>query len=238
MLKEIQTYPLFQNDPILSCELLEQQGNANQTYLLQTQKRRYLLRKFQISRNREIEFSVQKKASQKGIGTKPILLDREKGLMITTYINGIHKERLTHYELKKMAQLLKKLHKIKLRLKRNSFKEHFSFKEKRIKAAFVLLSKHKSEYAIGHNDLHTKNIIFSPKGIKLIDWEYAGYSDIYFDLVSIIIEYHLKEREKHIFLRNYFGSKKINHQKIKAYTTIYRELWRLWFKKLAKGELS
>ena len=202
-----------------------------------TSQKKYLLREFKISIDRKTEFSIQKKAYQHNIGAKPILLDREKGLMISEFIEGKHKEKLNQHELKKMALLLKKLHKIKIRQKRNSFKENFNFKNKKVKRAFMILEKEAKEYTLGHNDLHSQNILFTKRAIKLIDWEYARYSDIYFDLVSIIIEYKLNRKDKTTFLRSYFQKKRVNPKKIEAFTLIYKELWKLWFEKLERGEL-
>ena len=237
MIEQIQAYEMFKQDPILSCELLEQQGNSNRIYLVTTAINRYLVRQFQITLDRAVEFKIQQKAFKANIGAKPMLLDREKGLMITSFIDGRHKHRLSQQELKKMAQLLKKLHAIRVRLKRNSFKKNFSFRDKKVKHAFIRLDKYPKEYALGHNDLHPQNIIFQHRQIKLIDWEYARYSDIYFDLVSILIEYKLNPNDQRLFLRSYFGKKKINPHKIHAYRLIYKELWQLWFKKLERGEL-
>ncbi len=234
---KLNDYKLFENIQIKEFKLLEKQGNSNLTYLIKTQHNRYLLRKFKISLNRKREFSIQKKAFLKNIGAKPILVDEKNGLMITDYLEGRHKTKLTQQELKKVALLLKKLHKISVPKKRNSFKDNFTFKDKKVKQAFIVLDKEPKEYTLGHNDLHAKNIIFSKNFIKLIDWEYARYSDIYFDLVSIIIEYQLNRKDKNTFLKSYFGKKRINKKKIKAYTLIYKELWKLWFKKLERGEL-
>ena len=234
---ELNRYKLFQNVKIEEFKPLENQGHSNIIYLIKTQKQKYLIRKFQITLDRKKEFSIQKKAFLKNIAAEPLLLDIENGLMITAYLEGKQQTKLNQHELKKLALLLKKLHKIKVPQKQNNFKENFTFKEKKIKKAFILLEKEPKEYALGHNDLHAKNIIFSKNSIKLIDWEYARYSDIYFDLVSIIIEYKLNRKDSATFLRSYFERKEVNYKKIKAFTLIYKELWRLWFLKLAKGEL-
>ena len=234
---DIRKYNFFQNKEIQEFKPLAQQGYSNRIYLIKTSNKKYLVRKFQISLDRKTEFTVQQKAFSKNIAGKPIFLDIKNGLMLTEFIEGKHCIKLTQYNIKKLALLLKKLHKIKVRQKQNSFKDNFSFKYKKVKKAFTILDKEPKEYALGHNDLHAKNIIFTQKSIKLIDWEYARYSDIYFDLVSIIIEYRLNKKESKIFLQNYFYRKKINYKKIKAFTIIYKELWSLWFKKLKSGEL-
>jgi len=234
-LNHIKALKPFTNKTILSIKPLTQQGHANTIYLLKTEQKKYILREFKIKIDRKMEFKVQKKTHKQKIASEAILL--EENLMISEFLEGNHKEKLSQQELKKIAQLLKKLHKIKIRQKQNSFKSNFSFNHKKAKKAFMILDRQKREYALGHNDLHPQNIIFNKKTIKLIDWEYARYSDIYFDLVSIIIEYKLNKKDTKTFLQSYFGKKSINHKKINAYTIIYKELWKLWFEKLAKGEL-
>lgn len=217
--------------------LLENQGYSNAIYLLEHQKKKYLVRKFKIDLDRQLEFQIQQKAFAKNIAAKPILLDEVKGLMVVEYLVGEHKTKLSQQELKKLSQLLKKLHKLQTRKKQYNFKEHFSFKDKKVKQAFVVLGKEPKEYALGHNDLHAKNIIFFKRTIKLIDWEYAHYNDIYFDLAAILVEYKLNTKDSNIFLRSYFGRKKINRKKLESFTIIYKSLWKLWLEKLAKGLL-
>jgi len=235
--EDLKQYELFNNQKIIEFKPLAQQGHSNTIFFIKTANKKYLARKFKISLDRKAEFQIQKKAFDKHLAGKPILLDVKKGFMITEYIEGEHKNKLNQQEIKKLALLLKKLHKIKIRQKQNTFKENFSVKDTKVKKAFIILDKEPKEYALGHNDLHAKNILFTPTTIKLIDWEYARYSDIYFDLVSIIIEYKLNKQESKTFLENYFYRKKINYKKIEAFTLIYKELWRLWFEKLDKGEL-
>jgi len=234
-IEKLKTLPPFKNQTIKTFKPMPQQGHANTIYIIKTEQQSYILREFKIKIDRKVEFRVQKKVYRQKIASKPILLTKE--LMVSSFLEGKHKSKLTQQELKKIAQLLKKLHKIKIRQKQNNFKNNFKFNHTKAKQAFMILDKEKKEYALGHNDLHPQNIIFNKKTIKLIDWEYARYSDIYFDLVSIIIEYKLNKKDTKTFLQSYFGKKSINHKKINAYTIIYKELWKLWFKKLAKGEL-
>jgi len=229
---DIKNHHFFKNKTIQEFKPLAQQGHSNRIFLIKLANKKYLARKFQISLDRKAEFQIQKKAFYKKIAGKPILLDVKNGFMITEFIEGEHKNKLNQQELKKLALLLRKLHKIKIRQKQNSFKENFLFKNTKVKKAFILLDREPKEYALGHNDLHAKNILFTPTSIKLIDWEYARYSDIYFDLVSIIIEYKLNKKDSKTFLKNYFYKKKINYKKIEAFTLIYKELWKLWFQKL------
>jgi len=177
------------------------------------------------------------KAVEKPDEIKIIKLDKRKLPKGEYRVVGYDKRQVFDIDISTIVTEYYSTPKIKTRKKQNSFKEHFSFKNKKVKKAFSILDKEPKEYALGHNDLHARNIIFYKTSIKLIDWEYTRYSDIYFDLVSIMIEYKLNTKDSNTFLRSYFGRKKINRKKLKAFTIIYKALWRLWFEKLAKGEL-
>ena len=234
MLKQ---YELFKNKTIDKFTLLDNQGHCNLNYLLICEEKKYLIRKFKLKNDRKSEFKIQKQVSKKKIAATPLLLDEENSLMIGEFIEGRHKNRLNKSELKKLALIIRKLHKIKTREKPNYLRQNFKFKEKKALKAFVKLQAFKKEPALCHNDLHSKNILFG-KSIKLIDWEYAGVNDRYFDLASISIEFKLNKTDEQTFLRAYFERKsKVNMKKLTLYKIIYRELWKLWFKKLEKGEL-
>lgn len=234
---KLKTYKFFEDKTIKKLILLPNQGHCNHNYLLQTKNQNYLLREFKLTNDRKSEFKIQKKVSKKAIGSKPIIIDETQGFMLCEFIEGKHKVKLTQQELKKLAKLLKKLHHIKDNKKVPLLKKYFKFKDKKVNNAFISLKKEPKELRLCHNDLHSKNILFYKKNIKFIDWEYAGVNDLYFDLVSIIIEYKLNKKDESSFLKAYFYRKKINLKKITAYKIIYKELWRVWFEKLDKGEL-
>lgn len=234
---KIKDYQLFKHQEIKYFFLLKEQGYCNTNYLLETNKKRYLVRKFKHQNNRKAELYIQKLAHKKGIAGEPLLLDEKNNLMICTFVEGKHLYKLNQHKLKKLALILKKLHKIKLQQKPNSLKNNFKLKNKKVQQAYLTLEKYKPEYVLGHNDLHPKNILFGKK-IQLIDWEYAGVTDRYLDLVSIILEYKLNKKDEKTFLRSYFGHRvTINYKKLEAYKIIHKTLWKLWFGELERGEI-
>ena len=235
---DLKKYNFLNNTHVERPILLENQGYCNNNYLLKTPNQNYLIREFKLLNNRKSEFNIQKKAYRKGVAAKPILLDEVEGLMICEFIEGIHKTKLKPYLLKRVALQLKKLHGIKHHKKIPPLKKNFKVKEKRVYEAFNILKKFQQEYVLGHNDLHPKNILFG-KTIQFIDWEYAGVTDKYFDLAAIIIEFKLSRRDEEIFLRSYFSrDSKVNPKKLKAFKTIYKTLWRVWFEKLECGQIK
>ncbi len=234
----LKSYPILKNQAIKKVKLLKQQGHCNINYLVRTNNKKYLLRKFKHKSDRRAEFYIQSLAYKKGIAAKPLLLDEKKQLMICDFIEGEHRYKLKQQSLKKLALTLKKLHQIKLQQQPNNFRGSFKYKDKKAQRAFNTIASFKPEYVLGHNDLHPKNILFGKK-IQLIDWEYAGKSDRYFDLAAIIIEFKLNKKDETTFLRAYFQNKKRpNRKKLEAFKVVYTTLWTVWFGKLERGQLD
>jgi len=57
-----------------------------------------------------------------------------------------------------------------------------------------------------HNDLLSANFIRSPRGLRLIDWEYAGMGDRYFDLGNFAVNNELDPEQEAALLAAYFES--------------------------------
>jgi len=57
-----------------------------------------------------------------------------------------------------------------------------------------------------HNDLLPANFIRSPQGVRIVDWEYAGCGDRYFDLGNFAVNNELDETQEAELLAAYFES--------------------------------
>lgn len=234
----LKPYNIVEPENIVKFELLKQQGHCNLNYILETEEKNFLIRKFKYSGNRKAEFYIQNLAHKKGLGAKALLLDEPNKLMICDYVEGEHLFKLDQITLKKLAKTLAKLHSLKIQQQPNNFKNNFKYKNKKAYEALKVIKTFKPEYVLGHNDLHPKNILFGKK-IQFIDWEYAGKSDRYFDLAAIIIEFKLHKKDEASFLRSYFSNKSsINRKKLDAFKVVYKTLWTEWFGVLERGQLE
>ena len=108
---DLSKYALFADETIEEFTLLEKQGYCNENYLLHTEGKKYILRKFlRTDIDRKFEFQVQRLAFEKGISAEPVLLDEENDLAISAYLEGMHKDTLEKNDLHQFAEVLRKLH--------------------------------------------------------------------------------------------------------------------------------
>jgi thiamine kinase-like enzyme len=72
----------------------------------------------------------------------------------------------------------------------------------RIEAA---LRRRPHEAVLCHNDLLAANFLRSPAGLRIVDWEYAGMGDRYFDLGNFAVNNELGADEEELLLAAYLG---------------------------------
>jgi thiamine kinase-like enzyme len=63
-----------------------------------------------------------------------------------------------------------------------------------------------------HNDLLNANFIRSPDGIRIVDWEYAGMGDRFFDLANFSVNHELDAYAQGLLLEAYFGEVREEHR--------------------------
>lgn len=242
-IESLKTYNIF-NEELLSLALLKNQGFNNISYLLKTTSKSYVIRVFKsndsVNISRKFEYEIQKKAYKINIALKPIFLNEE--FMIYEYKKGIHKTKLSKIELKNLVSKIRKFHNFKTKGKAYDLKQDLRSysktlitqkSKKLINECFKIIKiikKYKYEAVLTHHDLNPKNIIFSKNSLKIIDWEYAGVNDRFFDLASLCVEFKLNKNEEKIVLDSYFKTKKGFHKiKLKHYKIIYDNFCKLWF---------
>ncbi len=210
----------FANKQITAVSPLEQQGHCNQNYLLHTAQASYLLRLFgEEERDRAMEYHLQQLAFQHTLAPEPHLLDLAAGFMVSAYISGIHRQTLSAQHLQALAKSLAALHRI-------------PHQEKQIPSHKVLYHPNVSDYdpVLCHHDLNPYNILWEDGIPVLIDWEYAGINDRYFDLASVTVEFGLDKQMSDLFLENYFqDTATINSTKLTAYKKRYRTVCEQWW---------
>jgi thiamine kinase-like enzyme len=59
-----------------------------------------------------------------------------------------------------------------------------------------------------HNDLLNANFILDGERLWIVDWEYAGMGDVFFDLANFSVNHELEPDEDDELLRSYFGERR------------------------------
>ena len=62
-----------------------------------------------------------------------------------------------------------------------------------------------------HNDLLNANFIDDGARIRIVDWEYAGMGDVFFDLANFAINHELNADQSRLLLDAYFGAVRQEH---------------------------
>lgn len=82
-----------------------------------------------------------------------------------------------------------------------------------------------------HNDLLNGNFIDDGTRIRILDWEYAGMGDIFFDLGNFAAQHEFNDEQDEMLLKAYFGSPSDSqgaHQKLMKIMSDLREaMWSL-----------
>ncbi len=159
--------------------------------------------------------------AETGLDVEEVYYDEKTGIRITKWVDGAETFKDSHDPQKdiKAIGMIKKLHACAFETDKvfDPFLMYQSFRKEIAQERF---DYDKHEYLFDqyrqlnhrkilcHNDLVSGNFLFSDDKTYLIDYEYAGMNDPYFDVMSFISEneiYDQKRRE--LILKTYFGHK-------------------------------
>lgn len=220
----------FNGQKIEDLQFLPEQGFSNINYTFIFDKKKYLLRQFKLQdRDRQLEFDVQTLVCSKGLAAKPYELNLAEGYMICDFLEGHHKEKLERENIAQVVQVLKILHRLHIEQPVLDIKKEFSVFSTELKEAFEVIDNTPKETVLCHNDLNPKNLIFLDRSLKLIDWEFAGMNDRYFDLAALSVEFNFELLDDAYMLALYFGKEGWNKEKLDAYKVVYKALCQQWF---------
>jgi thiamine kinase-like enzyme len=176
-----------------------------------------------IDRRAEHEASVV--AAGLGIGPEVVAFDERAGYLVTKYIEGrvMPVDEVRRPEnLRAMARTLRHIHDgppIPGRFDAFRVVEAYSSTAagRGMRSpdgyADALELAHRIERARGpqprrpcHNDLLNANLVDDGERIRIVDWEYAGMGDVFFDLANLSVNHELSDDENAILLAEYSGA--------------------------------
>ena len=176
--------------------------------------------------DRKIEYDCSLLASQIGIAPEPIAFLEPEGYIVARFISGkgISAEEIgTEENIKRVLESMKAYHSLDFfpgsfspfRVAEEYAKTASSFNVKLPdKMDWYLIKSREIENAMYrealilrpcHNDLLNLNFIDNGIRIHILDWEYAGMGDIFFDLGNFAVQHEFNNEQDEILLRAYFG---------------------------------
>jgi thiamine kinase-like enzyme len=199
--------------------------------------------------DREHEHAAQLIASQSGIAPEVIDFIRPEGYLITRFIEGrpIPPEELRQPEnLQRLAEILRRIHSMpkipgvfnafqvvrdytEIAQRYNvSFPKNFDRLIQRMYDAEIALNNQPISPQPCHNDLLNGNFLLTD-WLYILDWEYAGMGDPFFDLANFSNNHELVVEEDYFLLGCYFEEitpQNIAHMNIMKVMSDFREaMW-------------
>ena len=174
--------------------------------------------------DREVEARILSIVASAGIGPEVLLCDPQQHLLVTRYLGPTCTpcDMRDPERIDRIAHLLRKLHELPppeipaLRWQ-DVMHDYAATLRTMNRASHLLDADHQARaHAIAvelessgagclcHNDVHFLNLI-DHRELRLIDWEYAGVGDPYFDLASVAFYNDYDMDERATLLRAYEG---------------------------------
>jgi thiamine kinase-like enzyme len=206
-------------------------GITNQNFRVETAEGSFVLRISGANTNllgidREVEYAANRAAAAIGVAPEVCYFLRPEGYLITRFIEGrpIPVEEIGRPEnIRRVVEALRKVHAMApipgtfspFRIVEGyteiaqgckvAFPETFGWlleRKQQIEAAFV---RDPFTPRPCHNDLLNGNFLDDGQ-LRILDWEYAGMGDIFFDLANFAVNHTFSEDQDRLLLEAYFGS--------------------------------
>jgi thiamine kinase-like enzyme len=217
-------------------------GLTNTNYLVRVNGERFVLRvsgpnTALLGINRKFELAALRAASSIGVGPEVVHFILPQGHLVTRYIEGRHwkyEEYRTPENLHRVVEALRCIHalpamegtfspfrRVEAYASRAKgfhvpFPNDFDALLKRMRAVEANQRQDRSPwFKPCHNDLFFVNILDDGR-VRLIDWEFAGMGDVYFDLATLAYAYDthgpLPAELQEYLLACYFGEVNSAHR--------------------------
>jgi thiamine kinase-like enzyme len=172
--------------------------------------------------DRSVEHEISLAAAAAGVG--PQVVAFVQGCLVTRFIEGtlVPVERMTTPEcLKRVAAALRAIHSAPPIGEFDSFRVVEAYRDTALARGGHLPEQYEEAAAIArriersragapkqlcHNDLLNANFIDDGDSIRIVDWEYAGTGDVFFDLANFATNHELDELQSRSLLEAYFGA--------------------------------
>jgi len=192
---------------------------------------------------RKHEALAQELIKDTHLNVEVLYFNPDDGLKITHYVPNLltFNEYKDSDRIKRTAHLMQRLHQINqcIGVEFNPIDRYIKYRsnviqpmvdDKDAERIIKTLRNVNRPHTLCHNDWVEGNICFTQDKDYLIDYEYAGDNDPFFDVMSFITENELTEEEKREFINEYFIQKPTQEELdlLSVYEQFHNLLWCTW----------
>jgi thiamine kinase-like enzyme len=245
--------PQWRNKKISTTELSG--GITNKNYRIEVDGDSFVLRlggtnTEHLGIDRQVERDATAAAASLGIAPEVIYFIEPEGYLVTRFIRGrpLPALEITQPQnLKRVADALKQIHALfpipktfsPFRVVEdyaqtakahgvNIFPSNFDYLLSKMREVETAFSQEPFTPQLCHNDLLNENFL-DDGHLRIIDWEYAGMGDVFFDLANFAVNHQLNDEQNNLLLALYFGeatAKQLARLKLMKIISDFREaMW-------------
>jgi thiamine kinase-like enzyme len=201
--------------------------------------------------DRKVEYECSLLAAKIGIAPEPTFFLEPEGYIVARFISGkgIPAEEIgTEENIKRVLESMKAYHALErfpgsfspFRVAEEYAKTALNFHvklpekmdwylEKSREIESAMYAREPLQLRPCHNDLLNGNFIDDGARIRILDWEYAGMGDIFFDLGNFAIQHEFNDEQDEILLKAYFGqptdSQRAHQKLMKIMSDLREAMW-------------
>jgi len=247
--------PLFVNARTLKTSPLTG-GITNLNYKIEADGQVYVLRitgagTDKLGIRREIEYKANLEAGRLGVAPEVIFFIEPEGYLVTRFVDGVQvppEEMVKDTNIRRVMEKIRTFHtqcppldgefnvfrRIEYltsisRSNQCKFPDDFDWIQAKMREAEAAMLKDLYTPTPCHDDLLNLNFLDDHGDMKILDWEYAGMGDIYFDLGNFSHHHKFNEEQELVELRAYFGEvtpKRLARLKLmKPMSEIHEAMW-------------
>ncbi|MFC0445610.1 phosphotransferase [Pseudidiomarina halophila] len=227
-------------------------GVANNVYKITTTQEKYILKQFRFDHpyglDRDQEVRVQQQLAEHKLAPDVIHYDATQGLVLQRFLDDPdlgHAKLPMAEKLRELADISAHIHRLSVDVPVWSLRERLarycaqlaefdseraSHFRKRLDSFRKLLDSFASHPVFCHNDLAMHHIFLSPDR-RVIDWEYAGLGERYFDLANTMTVNQLELPQRNAFINAYEAAAGFTVQRdtLESWREVVAVVNQLWY---------